>query len=272
MGLLSSIKKGTKKIGSAVKKVVKPVIKVTRKALENKFVRGLLMATTFFTGAGAIMGAFQAGGLKAAAGAALKHVANVGVKVVRAPLELISAGLKGAGSLISGAGATGTGSWVQSLGTSLTNRVDSVANAATNIFGTGANAAQAATQAAAAAPASSVSAVGSNIGGAAGQMGAQMVQEAQPSLLRKALTWAEKNPELTKIGVDAVAGMTEADPYTETTFMQDRERMWTKANETNNVTPSGVSLSANPFTSGSGMTMLQQMRERNQQIAAPVGV
>jgi hypothetical protein len=268
MGLLSSFKKGIKKIGSAVKKVVKPIVKVARKALENKFVRGLLMATTFFTGAGAIMGAFQAGGLKAAAGAALKHVANIGVKMIRAPLDLISAGLKGAGSLMSGAGATGSGSWVQSLGTSLTSRVNSVANAATNVFGAGANATQAA---AAAAPASSVSAVGSNIGGAAGQMGAQMVQDAQPSLLKKALTWAEKNPELAKIGVDMVAGMTEPEPYNETQFMKDRESMWAKANQTPTQAPAGGTLSANPFTTGSGMTMLQQMRERNAQIGAPIG-
>jgi hypothetical protein len=273
MGLLSKLKKGVKKIGSAVTKAVKAVVKPIRKALDNKIVRGLLLATTFFTGAGAIMGAFQAGGFKAAAaGAALKHVANVGVKMIRAPLDLISAGIKGVGSLASGMGATGTGQWLQGVSSGLTSRVDSIANAATNVFGGATTAAP--TGAAAAAPAVTAP-VGVPVGAGAEQFANQYVQSlgaapqapaAQPGLLKRAMTWAEQNPELTKLAVDTVAGMTAPEPYTQTTLMQDRDRMWAKENAQN---PAGVSLSGNPFASGTGMSLLQQLRERNQQFLTP---
>ena len=286
MGLLSKIKKGLKKIGNAVKKVVKPILKPIRKALENKWVRGLLMATTFFTGAGAIMGAFQAGGLKAAASATMKHLVNVGVKIVRAPLDLVSGGLKMAGNIASGLGQPGIGEFVSGLGKGLTARVDSVANAANNIFSSSATATNAAsapstfadaTRDQSGALSSPVSAPANTMRSVTEQMAppqnlmqspvsaAPLVEK--PSLMKQALGWAERNPELTKIGVDMVAGATAPDEYTREDEMRDTRRMWGEQG----ASPAGSTLSANPFTSGTGMSMLQQLRQRNQQTLAPQG-
>jgi len=282
MGLLSKIGKGLKKIGSSVVKVFKTVVKPIRKALENKWVRGLLMATTFFTGAGAIMGAFQAGGLKAAAGAALKHVANIGIKMVRAPLDLISGGLKMAGNLASGAGMSNIGEFVSGLGQGLSNRVDSIANAATNVFKSAApvtpSAPAAAADSSAATPmgaspvapdANTFKGITQNMQPGADAMASPVSQSAAlteakpPGMLSRAMSWAERYPELTKIGMDALAGATAQDPYDRGQEMRDTRNMWSG--------DSGVELSANPFTSEKGMSMLQQLRERNKQLMQPAG-
>lgn len=311
MGLLSSIKKGLKKIGRAVKKVFKGAVKVVRKALANKWVRGLLMATTFFTGFGAVIGAFSAGGFGAGMAALGNHIVAAGINVIKAPFDLVAGGLKAAGSLASGAGAESLGTFASNLGKGLSSKVDSVANATSNILKIGGDAAGATNAIAGGglnsqSPAATVDPVtgaktfatndAAQGAGSLGQTGASSPVTPPASgggttfadvtapknapmpnspvvpgtgealaapvaksdgILKRAIGWAERNPELTKVGLDAVAGMTAPEEYTQGQFLKDRDHLW-RGYE--NQGSQGV------FSSEKGQSILQQIRQRNQEL------
>lgn len=281
MGLLSSIKKGLKKIGSALGKVFKPILKPFRKLLSNKWVRGLLMATTLFTGIGAVMAGFQAGGLMGAGSALAKFAVNSAIDIVKTPFQLISGGLKAIGGLASGVGADSLGNFVSSLGQGLGDRVNSIADAGKNIFAnavTPGAAPNGLTQPPTApgvqspAPANPMDRVTPDPMQRTGQtldtaptgaptpqgMSAAVTSNAppaKPSLLSRAAGWVKENPELTKMGVDAVAGMTAPDEYSEADAMRDRDALWRNA---------GAEASASTGKPRQGL--LESLRERNQEL------
>jgi hypothetical protein len=268
MGLLSSIKKGLKKIGSWVSKAFKTITKPIRKALENKWVRRALMAVTFFTGAGAVLAAFQSGGLSAGLAAVGKHLLNIGVKIIRTPFDIVAGGLKLAGGALSGVGANSLGSFATNLGKGLSTRVDSIANSAANIFAKTPTAVPTPTGQSAATPVESVSPSATStlktidsartpVPEGSSPIATPQVTNDRPGYLSRALTWAQENPELTKIGVDAIAAMTTPDEYTRSDEIRDTRKAWQNA---------GNAQSADPFGGGGGL--LSALRRRNEELYA----
>ena len=138
MGLFSGIKKAVKKVIKGVKKVFQKVMKPFAKILGNKWVKGALIALTFWNGGSAILGAMQSAGtagggflgmLKAGVGELIK----IGARKLTAPVELISKGISGVGNLT---GASSLNSFADSLNSGL----NSAQQGLDNIFSHGGSA------------------------------------------------------------------------------------------------------------------------------------
>lgn len=229
MGLFSGLKKFVKNIGSAIKKVFKPVMDFFGKVLNNKIVRGVLMATTLFTGGAALFSTLNTKGW----GAAARMIIGKGADILVSPLKLISKGASALGS------ATGIQS-LETFGQGLAQGLGNFSEGVQNILGASPETPLSGVVAQDAGI--SVDTIGGDQGLSTDPMdvvgveaepgipgrpqGAELGREAfagaglpdqggtgkQPGFLKKAVGWMEDNPELTKIGADAIASGLQKEP------------------------------------------------------------
>lgn len=234
MGLFSGIKKAFKKVFKGVKKVFKKVMKPVAKVLSNKWVKMALMGVSLFTGAGALMTMFQGGfksGLANLGTAVMDKVASAGTflkqlpsKIMEAPgaIKDFFAGNAAAGSESGNILAENATSGAEKMlggapsAADLSNSADLVSGASK--VGEAAEVAGKAAEVGAGASADSLSKSADLVSGSTNVGG----QEAPQGLLskvgggvKKAGQWMEDHPNISKIGMDMVSGMTEENPEAE---------------------------------------------------------
>lgn len=135
MGLFSGIKKAFKGLWKGVKKVFKKVGKAFSKVMNNKWVKGALMAVSLFTGVGAIINGAMAGG--GGFGAFLqstgKFILDTAKTMIRTPIDIVAKGIGAAGKI------PGLGS-LSDFAKGINSTLDNALGKGTSIFGDGAEA------------------------------------------------------------------------------------------------------------------------------------
>ena len=130
MGLFSKIKKAVKSVVKSVKKVFKKIIKPFAKILNNKWVKGILLATSVFTMGASLAGtmgnAFAKSGFGAMIKAGVGEVIKASVKMLVSPIDLIAKGISGIGSMTGMTSLTKFGQGVSSGLAGVTNSVDNI--------------------------------------------------------------------------------------------------------------------------------------------------